>query len=575
MNAAEDAKTDTETAASKPNSRGKRAGRNMPRLSQNGIGESLRAGIYWVARIWFRGVFYGRTLRGRRPQALTMIPEENWPGSSDRGAGLVDGRFRFLNHTVPAEDLAAGRADTGPSWQAEYHSFDWLRDMRAVGTEAARVQARTYMTEWIAANQKWHPVSWRPDVLARRVCNWLTHAEFVSAGADGDFAEKFLDSLARQVRHLRRAGRFVPNGVDRMSVTKALIYASLCLPNSIRYVPRQIKAVTRMSERQILPDGGHLERNPVAQMQALRHLIDIRSVLGTSSIEIPEALHQAIDRAAPMLRFYRHGDGGFALFNGSTECEPWLIDVVLTKAEARGKPLTSAPHTGFERVAANRTLVIADGGAPSMAGQGAHAGALSFEMSVGKQRVIVNCGAYAGRDPTWRLAQRATAAHSTLVVEDRNSAEVREDGTIGANGIAVTTERLEADGNTWIDMSHDGYMASHGVIHRRRIYINASGSDIRGEDTLDGSGDHKFSIRFHLHPSVKASLVQDGASVLLRLPDKSGWRMRCSGGIASLQESIYLGDGQETRRTEQIVIAGASQQGAALVKWALTKLTGK
>ena len=184
-------------------------------------------------------------------------------------------------------------------------------------------------------------------------------------------------------------------------------------------------------------------------------------------------------------------------------------------------------------------------------------------------------GAYAGRDSTWRLAQRATAAHSTLIVEDRNSTEVREDGTIGANGIAVTTERLEADGNTWIDMSHDGYVASHGVIHRRRIYINASGSDIRGEDTLDGSGDHKFSIRFHLHPSVKASLVQDGASVLLRMPDKSGWRMRCSGGIASLQESIYLGDSQESRRTEQIVISGASQQGAAQVKWALTKLTGK
>tara|TARA_B100000674_G_scaffold173832_1_gene140472 strand:- start:2202 stop:3929 length:1728 start_codon:yes stop_codon:yes gene_type:complete len=575
MNVASDTLTEEKSAAAESKTQGNRAGRKMPRLSQNGIGENLRTGVYWIARLWFRGVFYGRTLRGRRPQALTMIPEENWPGRSDRGARLVDGRFRFLNHTVSAEDLAAGKSDTGPSWQAEYHSFDWLRDMRAVGTEAARVRARTYVTEWMVANQKWHPVSWRPDILARRVCNWLTYAEFISAGADGDFAEKFLDNIARQIRHLRRAGRFVPNGVDRMLVTKSLIYAALCLPNSIRFVPRQIKAVTRMSERQVLPDGGHLERNPASQMQALRHLIDIRSVLGTSSIEIPEALQRAIDRAAPMLSFYRHGDGGLALFNGSTESEPRLIDVVLTKAEARGKPLMSAPDIGFERIAANRTLVIADGGNPSPMGQGAHAGTLSFEMSVGKQRVIVNCGAYTGRNATWRLAQRATAAHSTLVVEDRNSAEIREDGTIGATGVTVTSERLEADGNTWIDMSHDGYLASHDVVHRRRLYINASGSDIRGEDTLEGSGDHKFSIRFHLHPSVKASLVQDGTSVLLRLPDKSGWRMRCSGGIASLQESIYLGDGQETKRTEQIVIVGASQQGAAQVKWALTKLTGK
>ena len=103
--------------------------------------------------------------------------------------------------------------------------------------------------------------------------------------------------------------------------------------------------------------------------------------------------------------------------------------------------------------------------------------------------------------------------------------------------------------------------------------MSASGTDVRGEDTLEGEGDHKFTIRFHLHPSVKASMVKDGASVLLRLPDKSGWRMRCSGGVASLQESIYLGDGHEARRTEQIVISGASTRGSAQVKWALSRLT--
>ena len=104
MNAASDALTEENSAAAESKTQGNRAGRKMPRLSQNEIGENLRAGVYWIARLWFRGVFYGRTLRGRRPQALTMIPEENWPGSSDRGAGLVDGRFRFLNHTVSAED---------------------------------------------------------------------------------------------------------------------------------------------------------------------------------------------------------------------------------------------------------------------------------------------------------------------------------------------------------------------------------------------------------------------------------------------------------------------------------------
>jgi len=552
---------------------GTKGKRNVPYLSVRLVIDLLREGAYWVARIWFRGLFYGNSLRGRRLQALTLIPDENWPGSSDRGAGLVDGRFRFLNHTLNAEDAFTEALEAGPAWQAELHGFDWLRDMRAVGTEAARIQARNCVASWIAANPKWHPLTWRPDVLSSRLCNWLTHAEFMSSGADAAFATTFLDNTARQVKHLRRVGRFIPDGLDRMLVTKAQLYAALCLPGGARHAPRLVRVIAAMCDRQILPDGGHIERSPKAQLIALRHLIDLRAILQASNIDVPEALQAAIDRAAPMLRFYRHGDGGLALFNGSNEGEAWLVDVVLTKAESRGKPLTSAPHTGFERFMANRTLVIADCGAPPVVGKGAHAGALSFEMSVGKQRIVVNCGAYAGRDEQWKLAQRSTAAHSTMVVDDRNSAEIREDGSIGARPITVTSDRLEADGNTWFDLSHDGYARALDLIHRRRIYVNASGTDVRGEDTLGGSGDHKFAIRFHLHPSVKASLVKDGASVLLRLPDKSGWRMRCSGGVASLQESIYLGDGHDSRRSEQIVISGAATQGTAQVKWAITRLS--
>lgn len=558
-----------QTRAQKP----KQRKRNVPRITPRSVLGGAREAAYWVARIWFRGVFYSNSLRGRRPQALTLIPEENWPGSSDRGAGLVDGRFRFLNHTLNAEDAFTSALEAGPAWQAELHGFDWLRDMRAVGTEAARIQARNCVASWISANPKWHPLTWRPDVLSSRLCNWLTHAEFISAGADAAFASMFLDNTARQVKHLRRVARFMPDGLDRMLVTKARVYAALCLPGGARYAPRLVKIVAAMCNRQILADGGHVERSPKAQLTALRHLIDLRSILKASKIGVPEALQLAIDRAAPMLRFYRHGDGGLALFNGSNEGEAWLVDVVLTKAESRGQPLTSSPHTGFERFMANRTLVIADSGAPSSVGKGAHAGTLSFEMSVGKQRIVVNCGAYAGRDEQWKLAQRSTAAHSTMIVDDRNSTEIREDGTIGDRPAQVVAKRLEADGNAWLDLSHDGYVPALGLVHRRRIYVNASGTDVRGEDTLEGTGEHRFAIRFHLHPSVKASLVKDGASVLLRLPDKSGWRMRCSGGVASLQESIYLGDGHEARRSEQIVISGAASKGSAQVKWALTRLS--
>ncbi len=47
-------------------------------------------------------------------------------------------------------------------------------------------------------------------------------------------------------------------------------------------------------------------------------------------------------------------------------------------------------------------------------------------------------------------------------------------------------------------------------------------------------------IRFHLHPSLKATLSKDSATIMLILPNKMGWRFSARGGTLSLEESIYL-----------------------------------
>ena len=219
----------------------------------------------------------------------------------------------------------------------------------------------------------------------------------------------------------------------------------------------------------------------------------------------------------------------------------------------------SAPDIGFERIAANRTLVIADGGNPSPVGQGAHAGTLSFEMSVGKQRVIVNCVPIqvAMRPGAWPSARRPPIPHCGGGQELSRDCE---DGTIGATGVTATSERLEADGNTWIDMSHDGYLASHDVVQAASLYQRI-GLDIRGEDTLEGSGDHKFRSAFTF--TLGESFAGAGRHISPVETARQIWLADAVfGRIASLQESIYLGT-VETKRTEQIVIVGALQQGAA------------
>jgi uncharacterized heparinase superfamily protein len=97
-----------------------------------------------------------------------------------------------------------------------------------------------------------------------------------------------------------------------------------------------------------------------------------------------------------------------------------------------------------------------------------------------------------------------------------------------------------------------------------------SGEDIRGEDVVEAPSPQPFTVRFHLHPEVTASLQQDGEAVLLRLRSGTGWRLRADGARLSLEESIYLG-GPEPRRSEQIVLTGFAD-GAQQVKWAISKV---
>jgi uncharacterized heparinase superfamily protein len=543
------------------------AGYRMARITPRSL-------LHAIARVWFNGLFYYRTLAGRRPRQLTFTALNPWPGDAKRGAELLRGEFCFAGHVETAPG-ALWRPRTAPTeWLTSLHSFEWLADLHAVGSDAARARARELIESWIETESRWRPIAWRPDVVAERLINWLGHAEFLFAGAEGELATRWLDHVARQGRHLRRLAPLLDPGVERLLVAKALIYAGICLQIEAKRLAKWMAMLAAEIDAQVAGDGGHISRSPAVHFAVFRQLVDLRIALREARAEIPVELQNAIDRMAPMVRFYRHGDGGLALFNDTNEGENWLIDVVLTQAEARGKPLETAPHTGYERIAINRTLVLMDTGPipPAGADSHAHAGALSFEMSVGKHRMVVNCGAHAGAHRDWKAVQRTTAAHSTLTIDDINSAELLPGAIVGARPRLVGAQRRDSDGNVWIDGEIVGYAGFSRLVHRRRLYLAANGGDLRGEDSVEGAGRRKFAVRFHLHPTVTASLAQDGESVLLRLGDGVGWRFRASGGATGLQESVYLGIGGETRRTEQIVVSSAALDGAAQVKWAFTRM---
>jgi len=530
----------------------------------------------------FAASFYHRTLRAKARDGLTAQPADPWRGDAALANALFQGRYRLAGSEVQLFNRPPWTAEA-PSlaWQLEASAFAWLRDFRAEGGEAARGAARELIATWIETFGEWHPTIWRADVLGRRLMAWASHADYLLAGADAIFRRGFLISLERQARHLLRAVSLAPEGAGRIAALCGAMLADAALGGLGRRARGAVADLEAELREQILPDGCHITRNPSQQMLVLRDLVWLRAGLTAARAPVPLALHGTIERMATMLTFLRHGDGALALFHGGVEEDRAIVAETIALATPASRAERTMPrivgpspdvaqYAGYERLTAGTTLVLVDTGAPPpepFAKLG-HASTLAFELSVGRERMVVNCGHRTGE--RWNLASRSTAAHSTAIVADANSTEVLPDG-LGARPV-VTVRRQEDEGNIWLDADHDGYAAPFGVRHRRRVYLSAVGDTFRGEDTLEGTARDGtgFVVRFHLHPDVQASLLADGA--LLRLANGEGWRFRAGGAAIGLEESIYLGQAGELRRAEQIVLTGTVPPAGVVVKWAFGRI---
>ncbi|MGD9881786.1 MAG: heparinase II/III family protein, partial [Reyranella sp.] len=527
-----------------------------------------------AVRRWLLGSrLYSMTLGYGSPSTFFAVAPDNWPGDPAIGHRLLSGELQARGHVdavaPEASDPPWQRAGASPFWLEALNGFGWLRDLRDSGDIAAASLAVRLVDDWTNQEWRWSPITWRREVLAERIVAWIRHYDWMAAAADPGFAARFVFSLARQRTHLKRALRAGLIGHDAVAALKALVFADLAFLRDGRAFERSLEQTLgrlgKFVKRYVLHDGIVAERAPHLQVVVLRHLLDVRAALTSAERRPPAELVAAIDRLAPMLRFFRHGDGGLALFNGAWEGDRTLIDLVLARSGSSEPAPKSALVSGFQRLAAGTSLVIADSGSPPGRGMDgiAHAGTLSFEMSAAHERLIVNCGTYPGAAREWRHFMRYTAAHSTAVVDDTNSSEITNHGSLEYRAGNVLVDRADSDGAQWLDMCHDGYRSLYGIVHRRRIWLSADGGDLRGEDTFVGPEgrpvtlpDRRFIVRFHLHPAVKATLAQSGQAVLMRLPSGRAWRLRASGAGMGLAESIYLGEVGRVRRTEQVVLVG-------------------
>jgi uncharacterized heparinase superfamily protein len=536
-------------------------------------------------RALYRSPLHAMRLRGRFPLKLLGVPADPVPGDPALGERLIAGRMIHAGHTAMTRDLDFAAPSHPAEWRAYAHGWGWLRHLAAAAPdrEAGAKIAEPLVARWLAQFDAFEAEAWAPGPTGRRILMAAAHAPLVLSSRDQVYRSALLNGLGRWARHLDRAAFRLPDGIDKAAALTGLYAAGLLIPGGTARAEAAVASLAVLMETLVLPDGGIGTRAPIDGIDLAELLLFAEAAAKTAGIRAPVAIVEALQRLVPHLRGLALGDGHIGAWGGGTVIPKARLDRTAKLAGVPG--LAKAGRwSGYNRLAAGKTVLVIDAGPPPLArlANGGHAQTLAFEMSDGADRLIVNCGgargATAALPPALAAGLRTTAAHSTLVVADTNSTRILDGGGLGKGVAEVISKRQESEEGQWLEASHDGYVRRYGLLHLRRLYLSPTGTDLRGEDRLEPVGQGltrsrstRFDLRFHLGPGVEATQTADGAGALLKLPQGRVWAFKAVGGTVAIEPSLFIDAEGALHRTAQLVISGETTKRHAAIAWSLKR----
>jgi uncharacterized heparinase superfamily protein len=550
--------------------------------------------LRWAYRLGVPGPVLAAPLR--KPAAPRLLATVASPLGGERAAGMALRAGQFLVHglKVPVDKVDfASSAPLTPPVQRVVQGFTWLRDLAACAPrEDCAGVAEKLLARWLKANpQPGKGPAWTVEHTGLRLLAWLVHAPFL-LGGEAKLRSEALVAMEASARYLDRQVARAEDGLGQVAGWCAIVAAGLLLPDGR---PRRLfgeAGLLRALGELVADDGGVLSRSPLAQMEAIALLVDLRACYDAAGREPPQALETMLGLLVPPMLSLRMGDRGLGSWQGASATSAARVDTLIAASGIRARPGKDSRHWGYQRVDAGKATMVLDAAPPPRSRHARYgcASTLAFELSHGEQRIVVNCGGaeLAGGLVPVRIEQglRGTAAHSTLVLDEANSTAVLIKGQIGKGveevDIARTTVKQKGRDAVRLEASHNGYAARYGLIHRRTLLLGADGSGLSGEDVLEPSGRQgkrgkiAFAIRFHLGVGIEVGLSDDRRGAGLALPDGSYWQFRLGGDSGeahiAIEDSLWV-DGQgRPRATKQLVVEGLTSRSGGRFPWLLKRM---
>jgi uncharacterized heparinase superfamily protein len=280
-------------------------------------------------------------------------------------------------------------------------------------------------------------------------------------------------------------------------------------------------------------------------------------------------------------------DGRLTAFQGGGASTPARVAAARAHDEHAQIPGgASGTVGGLARIRSPLLTIMTDAGPPGKGAwsETACAQPLAMEIVCGRDRLITGCG-WTPRAAD-RQGLRLSPGHSTLTLGETAFAEPLGGWKAELLGPRLygrawktTVERRDSEGAVWLEVEHDAWAASYGLLHQRRLYLDQRLDELRAEERLHPCPEHRgqvrqiaapYAVRFHLEPGAQASLARDRRSILLRGHSGRGWWFRTDGPDVAIEPSVHVEDGL-TRRSLQVVVRGSARTDAETkIRWKLS-----
>ena len=441
-------------------------------------------------------------------------------------------------------------------WLYNLHYFD---DLSSVTYLEREKQHYGFINRWIEENPPCLGNGWEPYPLSLRLVNWV---KWFSKKKSVE--QKYLNSIAQQASALSQQLEYHILGNHLFANAKALTFVGAYLQgkDADNFLKLGLMLLDREIKEQFLADGAHFELSPMYHEILLWDLLELIDLAKTSqNSQLLERLNSwelVAEKAVQWLKSMIHPDDEISFFNDAAigiAASPAEIFDYANKLGIESKDslslLTTNHASGYSRVQNdNYTLLFdhANVGPDYLPGH-AHADSLSFELSVGLQRVFVNSGTSLYGVSRERLRQRETAAHNTVVVAGQSSSEVWSGFRVARRAYSRLIKAEENSGNVTLSASHNGYKRlKPKVTHTRTINVLTDSCIIT--DGLSTKSAAEFHL--HVHPDLEIKQVNQ-TSLEISLACKSKVIL-VSSNAYFIEESTWHPEFGKTIPNKKIVI---------------------